>query len=284
MSSFNELIEILNVNLGVRFTYQQKLRASKALYGLLHELTINVVEAKAKRTKLHNLVINDVNQAQVILMTSYDTPQRLGKDYRYFPFDKNQEISSRRQVFRKNLFLSLFFIVLSLVFLYLSTITYRTVMVILMGISLFLSFEIMRSRANVTNANRNNGSIAIALEMAKKYPSLGVVLPDQASELDLGYQFWNGALANMDKKIVIILDCVSGLGELVAQGNVQTQGIEITNNHHGLPFNRCIKVARVESDDYSVKNTGSKLDKQTPSLYESLNMVDALIKDLLNGE
>lgn len=279
--NLNDINTIINVNFSKRFSYKEKVNFSKFLYSQFPELEVNAFEGSYHSTKLHNIVIGDLDNSNTVYATSLDTPQRLWFNYKYYPFDNKQERRARQKSLLISFILSLLFVGLGFMFFYLSTKSNQYLYLAIMFISLLISYLLIRPLGNKNNANRNNGSISLLLDLAQNN-NIPVVLLDKTAESSLGYQLLEQVYPNIRKKKVVILDCVSSKNDLsgITNMKINSSKVELKTTDQ-LPFSNCIKLSRVDKLNADcVVNTATSKDIGSELISETLTFLKDFIREI----
>lgn len=172
-----------------------------------------------------NILIGDLSQAKVILMSNYDTPSKtLLKDLKYYPFSVAENIKEEKRNLKKQVLIEIIISFLALLLLsFASGLSgFNKNLIIFFVVVLLLFFVyVLRSHANPANITRNSASIALMLDIASnKHKSVAFVLLDKNSQTNQGFEefksYLNSTIYSKTLK-VISLDCIA-YGETVVIG------------------------------------------------------------------
>lgn len=278
-----EINKTINVNIPIRFTYKQKVKASQVLSRFFEPQQFKVFEAAYQREKLHNVLINDIATSKVVLVVSYDTPARFSKAYRYYPFDLQKEQEAQRQQVLRQGAVSFVLGLIALSLFWWRTALPPVLFTSLLAMALLGSTFVFQVRANRNNANRNNGALAIALKLAHEDPSIAVLLLDKTVQSSVGYHLATELFEELKSLPIIILDALTSHPHLVGQTNNRSlfKGDFKINEH--LPFTRTLKLARVDDLKHlSSSQTPSSVEVSESYLLDSYRQVVEILQDIVH--
>ncbi|MGN1345094.1 MAG: hypothetical protein ACI4U3_10965 [Traorella sp.] len=275
------------------------------------ELGYNVqgLYGKKKRNKAANLIIGDVMKADKIIIANYDTPaHNFGNPINYHPFNGPASYRSSFIPTATPLIISAV-LMIYIIFVIFPKINFEEKLLfslfwsLLFILATILPPIMMVGTANKVNFNYNtSGCLAILKTAEKLAPEqrkhVAFVLTDQGCRKFTGDWLLREKLPNIDKKLIIMVDCI-GAGDRYAVGyregtkgqaeklaecfNEKALRVNCTNDSlkytgfsyypHGIKLSRII----IDGESLIVKNTASNHDYQCEDSYVD-EVADALVK------
>lgn len=212
-----ELIEKYGLFYGERFYRYQKKRFLSELYNDIKPYAEHVQIFSDKKGKSKHLAVNELNEADVIFVASYDTPSKtwFGK---YFPFNKNKSLKQNDYSLILNLAI---FVLLAMGLLLLNGFynnndqglnvltIFSLCLLLIVGTMLYKGFPCK------FNYNRNSIAVITLINLIKKAncKNIGFVFLDNATDSYQGYKEIRDYIGNNQK--MVILDALSS-GDMLA--------------------------------------------------------------------
>lgn len=173
-----------------------------------------------------NLIIGDLQHADTVFMTAYDTPQRnFFAASRYYPLHskKNQQIQTLEFLIHLILLILACVITVMLLFSWNQLVTSMKIgYVLMLGVFALMLIYMSINKASKVNMNRNSASVAIMYKLMKEKPrKTAFVFLDHAVS---SYEGYKELLQDHDlsKKKVIILDSLAK-GEKIVCATLQKE-------------------------------------------------------------
>lgn len=209
-------------------------------YGYAFELAKSTIRSKTA----NNVIIGNIDNAQVVLMTHYDTPTlAYNPKYKYYPFSPKANIAEEKKNSLIQILLFVLILALGLVMYWLS-LNYegwlKFCLMLLIVIFIVVAILVIKSTANKANITRNSASIALMLDIAHKdnNKKFAFLLLDKNAQSFNGLNQFEQYLEEHKRKIkgqLIYLDCIAYGSSVVVGYNQQLKekAYEIIENYQG---------------------------------------------------
>lgn len=280
-----ELLAFFGVTLRIRNTKRQKHLFYKAVSEIAADIKykVSLQSVVSRFMGVNNIVIGDLKKAKTIVVTAYDTPNKIYlHNYKYYPFNTLKNIKEEKKNLLVQFLISLVFIVLVTMILWNFTsynIFFKISSIVISIILLLNAYFIIKGKPNKVNLNRNSASVAILIAIMKELKrtdEVAFVFLDSCVNSFEGFKVLKNN-ASEDSE-VIVLDCI-GYGEKLVvahRENIKIKNYlfkeldfinkkyteEEANNNVLNFFKKCIYVTSgtIENKQLVVKNTRSKND------------------------
>lgn len=235
-----DLMMLFGVTLAKRYTVKQKnIFLSQAhQYFVNLGYKINYQSTKSKLNSVTNMVIGDIDKADIAVVCPYDTPSSVVlPNYLYYPFNTKKNLQ------QENINIIIQFILMALCFagiyfLFLPFNTYsasfKTVSVIICGILAFISYKLMKGSPSKVNFNRCSASVALIAKLAgelKNHENIAFVLLDKSVNSFEGLKLLQQELKNSKKKILYLDSLASGEKLVCAHGEEMNETAALLVHH-----------------------------------------------------
>ncbi|MEG0289941.1 MAG: hypothetical protein RR524_05665 [Erysipelotrichaceae bacterium] len=183
-------------------------------------------ETKERGKKSRNLVVGSVKNADTIIITGYDTGNKiLLPGYKYYPFNlkkdqRNEVYSLILQMVLSIMLIAVFFFVVQH---FMDQNIWLKILIVLGGAAIvFLIILLSKGMANKYNFNKNTAALTIATALVQEFgkakdKSVAFIFADNVSASFFGYiQLAEKYKIELRNKKVLILDCVMSNGEVYA--------------------------------------------------------------------
>lgn len=293
---YRDILVKYGVFLGKRFTRKQKVRFLATLTQEFETLgyKTQAVADKEGRNQIVNLYVGDILKADVIVQVNYDTPlSKIGIKLPYQPFDLKAR--SKENLFSQIVPMILLAIIGMPLVYYAGNNVFNdkifnfmdVLFVAIFALYFYVSYRISKGIGNLHNMNRYSASILAAIHLAddlrpNQRKKVAFAFTDMGSiNLEGTFLMRTHLKEEMDKKLVLILDCLGQGDTLKLQGyNVSENLLEkIKESYQGkyqilfehalanskqlatvYPKAIALAVGENVSDKFIVKDVGTKND------------------------
>ncbi|GFP76437.1 hypothetical protein bsdtw1_02540 [Clostridium fungisolvens] len=283
---------LFGVTLSKRYTFKQKKIFLSETHQYFQNLDyeISYQNNKSKLKSVTNMVIGELDKANVVVVCAYDTPSSvLLPNYLYYPFNIKKNLA------QENINLVLQFVLMGLCFsaIYFLVSPFNTfssigkiIVSLLCGILGFIAYKLMQGSANKVNFNRSSASVALIGKLAEELKGnndIAFVLLDQNINSYEGLKLLKKELKN-SRKLILYLDCLAYGTYLVCAHNEKMKETADQLIYHLKPLNIINKTYKPEryeetmlkfstnmlvltngeiiNEQLAVKNTRSRKDYQ----------------------
>jgi hypothetical protein len=303
-----ELMMLYGITLRKRYHNRQKAYFRSHISESYPKAGFSVTYPERKHTaaKITNIIAGDINKAELLFITAYDTPSTtLLPNYKYYPFHSKKNEKGEQLNFIVQIITVVFFAFCSYLFMkqFLSgSGVAKGAYLGLTILSIIGAVLVGRGRANSFNFNRNSASLAIMERIAEQCSqncNIAFVFLDQSISSFHGYKEFSYAYGD-NSKTIVVLDCVAA-GDMIllahrkgctkqAKQLIELAGkntLTITDREYSeekadkniLAFGRnmlYLVSGEVEGKEFIVANTRSKRDIQV-----DMKRLDKVAKTLI---
>jgi len=211
-----DLMLLFGVNIAKRYSQRQKRIFFSQAIPYFQDLGYQVEfqENSNKHSKLANILIGDLKAAHTWVLAPYDTPTRTLLPYRYYPFNRQENI--RQDNLDIALHLLIYLLLCVLVWFFSSqfgalSMAQRVIGIVILALLFLFSSWLISGIPNLFNFNKNSASVALVASLAKANSGnrgVAYVLLDKAVSSYEGINALSKAFPGHGKTI-LYLDCVA---------------------------------------------------------------------------
>lgn len=216
MKTIREYLEIYAVHYGSRLKRNEKENFLKYVEKECKENNLNVTRQTnvSSLLSITNLIIGDINKADIVIATAYDTPSKVfQKQYTYFPFSPSRNKKSEKTSLLIETLMILFWafiIALSTYFLSNQNLITKIISILLIVFSIYRIFKLTSSKSPSSNFSMNNASVALLMKLAlENKTNTAYVLLDQSVMSYEGIKKFKETISK-DKKVLFLMNLASG--------------------------------------------------------------------------